>query len=119
MFFYIFCQVEDMATSDDILRQALENSGLPSGSEVVSGVENVAASGNTTAPVITATSSSAATDPTPIAPDNVVRPPPQYPHNNLSTMTVHDTATGMVKRHVIRKVRHGCCVLINLPVISK
>lgn len=108
-----------MATSDDILRQALENSGLPSGSEVVSGVENVAASGNTTAPVITATSSPATTDPTPIAPDNVVRPPPQYPHNNLSTMTVHDTATGMVKRHVIRKVRHGCCVLINLPVISK
>lgn len=108
-----------MATSDDILRQALENSGLPSGSEVVSGVENVAASGTTTAPVITATSSSAATDPTPIAPDNVVRPPPQYPHNNLSTMTVHDTATGMVKRHVIRKVRYGCRIFKNLLAVSK
>nr|XP_022339060.1 zinc finger protein 236-like [Crassostrea virginica] len=103
--------VGEMASSEDILRQALENSGLPSGSEVVSAVDNMAASGTTTTPVSTTPSTSTSSDPTPIAPDQVIRPPPQYTQS-LSTMTVHDTATGMVKRHVIRKVNgvrwHQC-----------
>ncbi|XP_061162375.1 zinc finger protein 236-like [Saccostrea echinata] len=103
-------QVGDMTTSDDILRQALENSGLPSGSEVVTAVENVAVSGATTVPVSSAPATTSS-DPPAIAPDNVIRPPPQYTQN-ISTMTVHDTATGLVKRHVIRKVNgvrwHQC-----------
>ena len=97
-----------MASSEDILRQALENSGLPSGSEVVSAVDNMAVSGTSTTSVSTAPSTSTSSDPTPIVPDQVIRPPPQYTQS-LSTMTVHDTATGMVKRHVIRKVGKVYC----------
>lgn len=29
-------------------------------------------------------------------------------------MIVYDIVIGMVKRYVIRKVRYGCCVFINL-----
>ncbi|KAJ8303634.1 hypothetical protein KUTeg_020030 [Tegillarca granosa] len=90
-------------TSADILAQALENSGL------------TGTSGETTAGVATVTVAGKelpAIAPVPLSeiPSNInsVTPIPM----TLSTMTVHDTATGEVKKHVIRKINgvrwHQC-----------
>lgn len=100
-------------TSADILAQALENSGL------------TGTSGETTAGVATVTVAGKelpAIAPVPLSeiPSNItsVTPIPM----TLSTMTVHDTATGEVKKHVIRKVFSFCyilkAVLINFCFVT-
>ncbi|XP_050395157.1 zinc finger protein 236 [Patella vulgata] len=80
------------ASSSDILQQALENSGLPNKANETS---------DSTGQPITAVTT------------NQTSPSEsQAVQSTITTMTIHDTATGIVKRHLIRKVNgvrwHQC-----------
>ena len=96
-----YTPLQNEAEGSDILRQALENSGLPSGSEAVQSASGT----QTTTSVSIATS----TEPQPIAP-TASQTLTVAPLNNsvVSTVTVHDVATGSVKKHIIRKVSTVC-----------
>ncbi|XP_060079915.1 zinc finger protein 236-like isoform X1 [Ylistrum balloti] len=87
----------DNPQSSDILQQALENSGLPSGAEVA--VESTAVASHVLSAVPPASMSIASSASTPII-------------QTVTTMNVQDTATGSIKKHIIRKINgvrwHQC-----------
>jgi len=80
----------------DLLQQALTNSGLSNGSVVSTATSSVTQSGSLAASSCTQKDdgSLSAFDETPR------RPKLSY----VSTMAVHDSVTGMIRRHPVRKV---------------
>ena len=104
----------------DLLKQALTNSGLTNGnvaSSAASSVtlsESVLASDSMNKNAATLTDVSSFNGPPSLASSRPAR------LNVVSTMAVHDSVTGMIRRHPVRKVvlcvTSGCCSAVRVVI---